>query len=232
MPCLKLKKKSGRKIWNIFQLRLHPAIIALRDKVQKELSENPDKVYDIDLTYLTSRGHWYFISWKGDIKKSGGIATNIGVHFYDMISWIFGSVKKNIVHLHQEDAASGFLELEHARVRWFLSVNYKYIPEIAKSQGKRTYRSITVNGKDKQWLAALSSEGNVFESDDPEDEQLILSLNRFPEGSIALLTRDETLLVSYPGLTISPLDYLSAPIEPKPIHCKPCRGGLRLPAGL
>ena len=147
-PLLAVENSSGRKVWNIFQLRLHPAIISLREKIQNELKLNPNKKFDIDLTYLTSRGNWYFTSWKGDVKKSGGIATNIGVLFYDMITWIFGAVKQNIVHLHHDDAASGFLELEHARVRWFLSVNYEYIPEQAKSQDKRTYRSITVNGEE------------------------------------------------------------------------------------
>lgn len=138
-----IEKETGRKINNILQLRLHPSIVALKKKVE----EGPaDKVYDIDLSYLTSRGKWYHVSWKGDQSKSGGIATNIGIHFFDMLSWIFGSVKENITHLLEEDRAAGFLQLERARVRWFLSVNYDLIPEPIKAIGQRTYRSINVEG--------------------------------------------------------------------------------------
>lgn len=143
-----IEEETGKKVNNILQLRLHPSIIALKEKVQKELEENPNKIYDIDLTYLTSRGKWYFISWKGDENKSGGIASNIGVHFYDMLSWIFGEVKENIVHLKQPDANAGMLRLKNANVRWFLSVNYDYIPEEIKAAGQTTYRSITVEGEE------------------------------------------------------------------------------------
>lgn len=128
-------------------MRLHPAIIELRERVRGELAADPGKVYDIDLTYLTSRGRWYFISWKGDESKSGGVATNIGVHFFDMLSWIFGPVRENQVHLRQEDAVAGFLYLAHARVRWFLSVNDTYLPNEAKAKGQRTFRAITVDGE-------------------------------------------------------------------------------------
>jgi len=151
-----VEKRTGKKIYNILQLRLHPSIIALKEKVQKELAENPDKVYDIDLTYLTSRGKWYFISWKGDQAKSGGIASNIGVHFYDMLSWIFGEVEENIVHLKTEFANAGYLKLKHANVRWFLSVKYDYIPEEIKSKGQRTYRSITVNGEEIEFSGGFT----------------------------------------------------------------------------
>ena len=143
-----IEDETGKKLNNILQLRLHPSIIALKEKVQAELKKNPNKVYDIDLTYLTSRGKWYFVSWKGDVSKSGGIASNIGVHFYDMLTWIFGSVKNNISHIAREDSASGVLELKHANVRWFLSVNYDYIPEEIKAKEQRTYRSITVDGEE------------------------------------------------------------------------------------
>lgn len=143
-----IEQETGRKVNNILQLRLHPSIIALKEKVSKELEENPNKIYDIDLTYLTSRGKWYFVSWKGDESKSGGIASNIGVHFYDMLSWIFGEVKENIVHLKQPDANAGLLRLKNANVRWFLSVNYDYIPDDIKEQGQTTFRSITVEGEE------------------------------------------------------------------------------------
>jgi UDP-N-acetyl-2-amino-2-deoxyglucuronate dehydrogenase len=140
-----IEKETGKNVYNIFQLRLHPAIIALREKVK---NGPKDKIYDVDLTYLTSRGNWYFISWKGDLSKSGGIATNIGVHFYDMLSWVFGAVKQNVVHKHEQDYAAGYLEFEQARVRWFLSVNYDYIPEEVKATGKRTYRSMLMDGEE------------------------------------------------------------------------------------
>ncbi|RXK07344.1 Gfo/Idh/MocA family protein [Halarcobacter bivalviorum] len=143
-----IEQETGKRVNNILQLRLHPSIIALKEKVQKELEQNPNKIYDIDLTYLTSRGKWYFVSWKGDEAKSGGIASNIGVHFYDMLSWIFGEVKENIVHLKQPDANAGLLRLKNANVRWFLSVNYDYIPEEVKAQGQTTFRSITVEGEE------------------------------------------------------------------------------------
>ena len=151
-----LEKETGQKVYNILQLRLHPAIIALKEKVAKELKENPSKVYDIDLTYLTSRGKWYFVSWKGDESKSGGIASNIGVHFYDMLCWVFGEVKENIVHLKQADANAGGFKLKNANVRWFLSVNIDYIPEDVKLRGLTTYRSITVDGKEIEFSGGFT----------------------------------------------------------------------------
>jgi len=139
----KIQKDSGKKIYNILQLRLHPSIIALKERVDKGPK---DKIYDIDLTYLTSRGHWYYTSWKGDEAKSGGVATNIGVHFFDMLSWVFGALKTNIVHVNTHDRSAGYLEFERARVRWFLSINYDVLPDEIKAKGQRTYRSITVEG--------------------------------------------------------------------------------------
>ena len=140
-----IEKETGHKVNTILQLRLHPSIVALKEKID---NGPKDKIYDIDLTYLTSRGHWYYTSWKGDKHKSGGIATNIGIHFYDMLSWIFGDIKTNITHLHEHDRAAGYLEFEKARVRWFLSINYDVIPEEIKAKGQRTYRSITVDGEE------------------------------------------------------------------------------------
>lgn len=140
-----IEEETGKKVYTILQLRLHDSIIALKEKIAKELSENPDMVYDIDLTYLTSRGRWYFVSWKGDNAKSGGIASNIGVHFFDMLSWIFGPIEENIVHIKQADTNAGFIKLKNARVRWFLSVKYDYIPDEIKATGSRTYRNITVD---------------------------------------------------------------------------------------
>jgi UDP-N-acetyl-2-amino-2-deoxyglucuronate dehydrogenase len=137
------ENETGKKVFTILQLRLHPSIIALREKV----TNGPkDKIYDIDLTYITSRGNWYYTSWKGDVSKSGGVASNIGIHFYDMLTWIFGEVKSNTVHLHNHDRAAGLLIFENARVRWFLSINADTLPEDVKLKGQTTYRSIQMDG--------------------------------------------------------------------------------------
>lgn len=138
-----IEHETGKNIYNILQLRLHPSVIELKDKIE---NGPEDKIYDIDLSYITARGHWYYTSWKGDIAKSGGVASNIGVHFFDMLIWIFGEVQSNIVHLHEHDRAAGFLQLKKARVRWFLSINYQTIPDEIKKRGLRTFRSITVDG--------------------------------------------------------------------------------------
>lgn len=137
-----IEKETGRKIFTILQLRLHPAIIALRERVQKEFK---GKKYEIDLRYITSRGHWYHISWKGDSQKSGGIATNIGIHFFDMLLWIFGDAKSYEVSEHTSETASGRLELEKANVNWFLSIDANTLPGPVKEAGKRTFRSLTIN---------------------------------------------------------------------------------------
>ncbi len=142
---VEMEKETGKRVYNVLQLRLHPAIISLKEKI----ANGPkDKIYDIDLTYITSRGHWYHTSWKGDIQKSGGVATNIGVHFFDMLSWIFGQVKENIVHLSEPDKVAGFFQLERARVRWFLSIDYNDVPHDIKAKGQRTFRSITMDGEE------------------------------------------------------------------------------------
>ncbi|MBR1516874.1 MAG: Gfo/Idh/MocA family oxidoreductase [Bacteroidales bacterium] len=141
----RMEQETGHRINNILQLRLHPAIQAWRQQV----ANGPkDKVYDIDLTYITSRGPWYYASWKGDTEKSGGVATNIGVHFYDMLGWIFGTVQENTVHLAQHDRVAGFLRFEQARVRYFLSINADTLPTEAIAQGKRTYRKISCEGQE------------------------------------------------------------------------------------
>ena len=149
----KIEKETGRKIWNILQLRHHKAILDLKNKID---NGPKNKIYDVDLAYFTSRGKWYHHSWKGEIQKSGGIATNIGVHFYDMLTWIFGPVKRNIVHLHETDRAAGYLDLERARVRWILSINYDYVPEVAKAAGKRTFRAITVEGEEIEFSSGFT----------------------------------------------------------------------------
>ncbi len=147
------EQQTGRRVFNILQLRYHPSIIALREKIKNGPA---DKIYDVDLSYITSRGNWYHFSWKGDVHKSGGIATNIGVHFFDMLAWIFGNVKENVVQVLQEDKAAGYLVLERARVRWFLSIDYNDIPQDVKEKGQRTYRSITVDGEELEFSGGFT----------------------------------------------------------------------------
>ncbi len=142
------EKETGQHVYCVLQLRLHPSIIALKKKIENSPA---GKIHDIDLSYITSRGNWYHFSWKGNEEKSGGIATNIGVHFFDMITWIFGNVKQNIVHVLQNDKAAGYLELEKARVRWFLSINYNDIPDTYKEKGQRTFRSIIVDNEEVEF---------------------------------------------------------------------------------
>lgn len=140
-----IEADTGKKVNTILQLRLHPAILALREKI---MATPADTKFDVDLTYITSRGNWYLQSWKGNEKKSGGIATNIGVHFYDMLHFVFGAVKENVVHLNTPTKASGYLEYERARVRWYLSIDVNDVPDEEQARGKRTFRAITVDGDD------------------------------------------------------------------------------------
>ena len=147
-PLKELEKETGNKIYTILQLRLHPAIKLFKEQIAKEPK---DSKLDIDLTYITSRGRWYDISWKGDMAKSGGVATNIGIHFFDMLIDLFGKVQNNTVHVLEPRRAGGYIELERARVRWFLSINSRDIPELIYQQGKRTYRSISVNGQELEF---------------------------------------------------------------------------------
>ncbi len=148
-----IEKESGKRIWNILQSRLHPSLISLREKVRN----NPKNTkYDVDLTYITSRGSWYFSSWKGDISKSGGVATNIGVHFFDILTWIFGEVRQNTVHLHEVNKAAGLLELENARIRWFLSLDYDDLPDKIKLKGQRTYRSIIIEDEELEFSGGFT----------------------------------------------------------------------------
>ena len=140
-----IEKETSKKVYTILQLRLHPAIIKLREEV---LASDPTKTFDVDLTYITSRGKWYHHSWKGEEQKSGGIATNIGIHFFDMLLWIFGEAKEVKVEKYEDDNASGFLRLNRAIVHWSLSINEEHLPADVKAQGKRTFRSLQMNGKE------------------------------------------------------------------------------------
>lgn len=143
-----IEADTGRKIHTILQLRLHPAILALRDRVAD--MPTGEKV-DVDLTYITSRGNWYLKSWKGLTEKSGGIATNIGVHFYDMLHFVYGAVLDNIVHLNTPTKAAGYLEYERARVRWFLSLDVDDVPAEERAKGKRTFRAVIANGENLEF---------------------------------------------------------------------------------
>lgn len=148
-----IERETGRSCYTILQLRLHEAIRALKARIE---AGPADKVYDVDLTYITSRGHWYYTSWKGDEHKSGGVATNIGVHFYDMLQWIFGPVTRNVVHVKDFDRVAGYLELERARVRYFLSINAETLPENAVQGEKRTYRTILIDGEEFEFSAGFT----------------------------------------------------------------------------
>ncbi|ANW94959.1 oxidoreductase [Wenyingzhuangia fucanilytica] len=148
-----IENETGKKIFTILQLRHHQAILDLKEKVE---NAPKDKVFDVDLTYLTSRGKWYYASWKGEQSKSGGIASNIGVHFFDMLGWVFGELKENLVYEHAHDRASGYLVFEKARVKWFLSINYDLIPEEIKEKNQRTYRSITVDGEEVEFSGGFT----------------------------------------------------------------------------
>ncbi|QGM22393.1 oxidoreductase [Spiribacter sp. 2438] len=148
-----LERDTGRQVHTILQLRLHPAIIALHDQVA---SESASHKHEVDLTYITSRGRWYLQSWKGDVKQSGGVATNIGVHFFDMLGFMFGALQDNRVHYQSETKVGGYLEYEHARVRWFLSVDSEDLPDAVRAEGQRTYRSITVDGEEIEFSGGFT----------------------------------------------------------------------------
>lgn len=148
-----IERDSGHRISTILQLRVHPSIVALREKVR---AGSPDRRHEVDLSYITSRGHWYLRSWKGDEKKSGGIATNIGVHFFDMLHFIFGDLQRNVVHHLSETKAAGYLEYERARVRWFLSVDIADVPAAQRLAGQRTYRLITVDGAEIEFSGGFT----------------------------------------------------------------------------
>ena len=147
------EERYNAKLNSILQLRLHPSILALRDKVQNSPS---DKVFDVDLTYMTSRGKWYLKSWKGDEPKSGGLATNIGVHFYDMLHFVFGDLRHNEVHYRDEKTAAGYLEFDRARVRWFLSIDASNLPENAVKGEKMTYRSILIGDEELEFSGGFT----------------------------------------------------------------------------
>ena len=148
-----IEKDTGKKIYNVLQLRHHPSIIALKEKFD---AMPDDKIHDIELSYITSRGKWYFYSWKGDIKKSGGVVTNIGIHFFDMLSWIFGKVQNSTVHISQENKAAGLLQLEKANIKWFLSLDSNDLPDKIKKKNQPTYRSIKIDNEEIEFSGGFT----------------------------------------------------------------------------
>lgn len=177
-----IEAETGKKVFTVLQLRHHPSLLELKRKVD----EGGDKIYDIDLSYITTRGNWYLKSWKGDAKKSGGVATNIGIHLFDMLIWIFGNVKENIVHLYEPNKAAGYFYLEKARVRWFLSIDHNDLPKKIVTKGIRTFRSITVDESEIEFSGGFADlhsvtyqnvlNGTGFGIDDTK-ESIILSDN-------------------------------------------------------
>lgn len=143
-----MESETGHRIYNVLQLRVHPMLIELRNRI---MSERPGRPHEVNLTYITSRGNWYDVSWKGVEDKSGGIATNIGIHFFDMLMWLFGPVEDARVHLREPRKMAGFLALERARVRWLLSVDSRDLPYVAEPGKKSTYRSVTVDGTEVEF---------------------------------------------------------------------------------
>ena len=148
-----IEKETGKRIYNILQLRHHPSIVELKKRFETKKSS---KIHDIELTYITSRGKWYQYSWKGDIKKSGGVVTNIGIHFFDMLSWIFGNMKESRVHLQEFNKASGILHLENANVKWFLSIDRNDLPAKISKNGQTTYRSIKIDQEEIEFSGGFT----------------------------------------------------------------------------
>ena len=148
-----LEAETGCRVWSVLQLRLHPSIIALKKRIDED---NPGRKYEIELTYITPRGPWYLNSWKGNIERSGGLATNIGVHFYDMLIWIFGAVEKSEVHISEPTRCSGFLELKRARVRWYLSIDREDSPLFNKNNEPSTYRVISIDDDELEFSSGFT----------------------------------------------------------------------------
>jgi len=148
-----IAKETGRTVYTILQLRLHPAISEMKARIERSPK---GRQHDVDLAYITARGRWYMISWKGDVAKSGGIATNIGIHFFDMMQWIFGELKHNVVHLDEPLRSAGFLEFERARVRWFLSIDRDDLPRKPEPGKPQAFRSITIDGEELDFSHGFS----------------------------------------------------------------------------
>jgi len=152
-PLEELEAETGRRINTVLQLRLHPELVRLR---QQLLAARSSRQHDVILTYITSRGGWYHNSWKGVAEKSGGVATNIGIHFFDLLLWLFGSAGECRLFLNDPQRMAGSIELEHAQVRWFLSVDRSDLPQPILAAGKNTFRSITVDGSEVEFSGGFT----------------------------------------------------------------------------
>jgi UDP-N-acetyl-2-amino-2-deoxyglucuronate dehydrogenase len=148
-----LEHETGKRIYNILQLRAHPKLIALREAL---LQQRGSRQHDVCLTYITARGGWYHVSWKGVMEKSGGIATNIGIHFFDLLLWLFGEAGECRVHYADPMRMAGFLELEHACVKWYLSVDAADLPFVVQPGTRSTYRSITIEGQEIEFTEGFT----------------------------------------------------------------------------
>lgn len=209
---LEIEKETSKKVYNILQLRLHEDILALK----KRIDSFPTNIsHNIDLTYITSRGNWYYTSWKSDLEKSGGVATNIGIHFFDMLGWIFGKCNETKVYQHRHDRAAGLLVFERAKVNWFLSINYDMLPEAIKEKQQRTYRCITVDGKELEF-------SNGFTELHNRSYQAILSGDGFglettrPALELAYHIRNATIVA--PESESGAHDFLQKPLSPHPFN--------------
>lgn len=143
-----IERETGKKVFTILQLRVHPSLVAIKEKLEKEPS---GQKHNVELTYITSRGPWYNFSWKGREEVSGGVATNIGIHFFDLLMWLFGGVQKNHLFLRSPNKAAGFIELKNANVKWYLSIDSKDLPREAVEKNKSTHRSITIDGSELEF---------------------------------------------------------------------------------
>jgi UDP-N-acetyl-2-amino-2-deoxyglucuronate dehydrogenase len=198
-----IEQETGQRVFTIHQLRLHPALIELRNRIKTTRVG----MHDVDVTYITSRGRWYQYSWKGNVEKSGGVATNIGLHFFDILTWIFGPLVESTVHINRPDCAAGFIRLQCAQVRWFLSVNAEHLPDAQKQCGQRTFRSITVDGAEVEF-----SEG--FTGLHTESYRQILVGSGFgleaARHAVQTVYQIRQSSVSRPGADCHPLTRLSA----------------------
>lgn len=201
-----IEKETGKNVFNVLQLRLHPSIIALKEKIQKEKS---NKIYDIDLTYITSRGNWYFASWKAQDEKSGGIPTNIGIHFFDMLLWIFGPVQKSVVNVLEPKRAAGILTLKNARVRWYLAIDSNTMPEDVKKAGKTTYRVLSINNENFEFSDGFADLHTLSYKKILNNEGFGLSCVR-PSIELAYQIRNSEktgLTGDYHPFALKPVDY-------------------------
>lgn len=148
-----IETETGKKVFTVLQLRVHPALVAIKNELDKKKIK---KKHEVVLTYITSRGPWYNFSWKGRVDVSGGIATNIGIHFFDMLIWMFGEVQKNNLFLKESNKAAGFMELKNANVKWFLSIDSKDLPKEAVEKNKSTHRSITIDGSELEFTEGFT----------------------------------------------------------------------------